>query len=421
MAAASLDPFHYQVSDAQGIKVATRDDGGPTTTLALVVKAGSRYESEPGLAHALSNFSFKSTSDRSTLRLQRESELLGSFLSSSVSRENIVLKAKFLRADLPYFLEAFADLVQNSRYAAHEFNEEVVPVTKEQLKVYLSNPAEQALEAAHQAAFHRGLGNTKYAVLNKFLTHTRVADYAHKAFNKSNIALVASGAESREVTRWVSEFFEGAPTGTALSSPASQFFGGQVRHESDAGSALVLGFPGTAGGTQFKPEFKVLAHLLGGVSQVKWNTGASLLSKATADLIGTSAVANHLSYTDAGLLTITVSGAESNLIKAGQAAVKAIEAVANVKPEEIKGAIQQAKYDLYAKAEDKNVGLEDVGQSVLANGSAPQTEAAVKALDGVTAESIKKAAKAILAGRASVGAVGNLKALPFAEEIGLKA
>lgn len=58
-AAASLDPFHYTVSEASGVKVATKDDGGPTTTLALVVKAGSRYESEPGLAHALSNFAFK--------------------------------------------------------------------------------------------------------------------------------------------------------------------------------------------------------------------------------------------------------------------------------------------------------------------------------------------------------------------------
>src|SRR5690606_31820199 len=141
-------------------------------------------------------------------------------------------------------------------------------------------------------------------------------------------------------------------SGTALSSPATQYFGGQIRSENELGSAFVIGFPGSAGGTQFKPEFKVLAHLLGGVSPIKWNTGSSLLSKATADLVGTSAVANHLSYTDAGLLTITVSGAENNLVKAGQAAVKAIEAVSQVKAEEVKGAIQQAKYDLYAKAED---------------------------------------------------------------------
>lgn len=59
MAAAVSNPFHYNVSDAQGVKVATRDDGGPTANLALVVKAGSRYETLPGLAHGLSNFVFK--------------------------------------------------------------------------------------------------------------------------------------------------------------------------------------------------------------------------------------------------------------------------------------------------------------------------------------------------------------------------
>jgi hypothetical protein len=42
--------------------------------------------------------------------------LLGSFLSSSVSRENVVLKAKFMRQDLPYFLEAFADVLKNTKY-----------------------------------------------------------------------------------------------------------------------------------------------------------------------------------------------------------------------------------------------------------------------------------------------------------------
>jgi len=42
-----------------GVKVAAVDHGQPTTALTFLVKAGSRYEPSPGVAHALKNFAFK--------------------------------------------------------------------------------------------------------------------------------------------------------------------------------------------------------------------------------------------------------------------------------------------------------------------------------------------------------------------------
>ena len=43
------------------------------------------------------------------MRITREVELLGGELSSSHSRENLVLSAKFLSGDLPYFAELLAE------------------------------------------------------------------------------------------------------------------------------------------------------------------------------------------------------------------------------------------------------------------------------------------------------------------------
>lgn len=40
-------------------KVAAIDHGQPTTSVTVVVKAGSRYETTPGVAHLLKNFAFK--------------------------------------------------------------------------------------------------------------------------------------------------------------------------------------------------------------------------------------------------------------------------------------------------------------------------------------------------------------------------
>jgi hypothetical protein len=47
------------VVDTAGFKVATIDYNQPSTAVTLLVKAGSRFESKPGVAHALKNFAFK--------------------------------------------------------------------------------------------------------------------------------------------------------------------------------------------------------------------------------------------------------------------------------------------------------------------------------------------------------------------------
>jgi ubiquinol-cytochrome c reductase core subunit 2 len=46
----------------------------------------------------------------------REVELLGGEISSYHSRENLVLRAKFLREDLPYFTELLAEVISKTRY-----------------------------------------------------------------------------------------------------------------------------------------------------------------------------------------------------------------------------------------------------------------------------------------------------------------
>ena len=51
--------FSYETGDAAGIKIASRDLPGPTTHLAVVAKAGTRYEPLPGFSEALEKFSFK--------------------------------------------------------------------------------------------------------------------------------------------------------------------------------------------------------------------------------------------------------------------------------------------------------------------------------------------------------------------------
>jgi ubiquinol-cytochrome c reductase core subunit 2 len=308
----------------------------------------------------------------------------------------------------------------------------------EELTAYEHNPASVALEHAHNVAFHTGLGGHRLSWTGKFPTAHMIPGYAKSVYQKGNIAVVASGAPQAELEKWTSQFFADVPQGNGVSSPVSQYFGGENRYYGTCGNALVIAFPGSQGGPSFKPEFSVLAYLLGGQAGTKWNVGTSLLSQAVGPIAGVKAVAKHSAYSDAGLLSVTITGPQEQLTKAGQEVVKAINSLANVKAEDVKKAIAQAKFDVLAGAEDRSTGLELVGQSVIASGKAPQVDETVKALEGVTVNAVQKvsspdffcmpcdtekelqAANALLQGKATYTAVGELHFLPFASDIGLR-
>lgn len=57
----ALKRAYATVSDVSGVKVAAIENGSRpgTTSVTVVVKAGSRYESKPGVAHCLKSFAFK--------------------------------------------------------------------------------------------------------------------------------------------------------------------------------------------------------------------------------------------------------------------------------------------------------------------------------------------------------------------------
>lgn len=62
MASATTPGLQYDVTEVAGVKLANREVAGPTATLALVAKAGPRYQPFPGFSDALEQFAFKVSS-----------------------------------------------------------------------------------------------------------------------------------------------------------------------------------------------------------------------------------------------------------------------------------------------------------------------------------------------------------------------
>lgn len=90
----------FATASAENIPIAaSADEGSKTTVVTVALRAGPRFESTPGVAHVLKNFTFKSNAKRSALALIREAELYGGVLSSALTKEHLLLTAEFLRGD----------------------------------------------------------------------------------------------------------------------------------------------------------------------------------------------------------------------------------------------------------------------------------------------------------------------------------
>lgn len=324
---------------------------------------------------------------------------MGSETYISRSRENLVVGAKFLRDDLPYFVELLAEVATQTKYLPHVYHEEVYPHIQLQQKHFLGDVLEMAVNSAHGLAYHRGLGvptsPSSSTPLNKYLDADTIADFAESAYSAPNFAIVANGVESGELSKWVGQFFNNVPSSSRvnLQTQQTKYYGGEERIAHGSGNAMVLAFPGssTPAGGAYKPEIAVLAQLLGGQSSIKWSPGFSLLSKASANFPGASVETKSAIYSDAGLLSVSIKGSAKDVRGAAEEVVKALKQVAQgVSSEDFTKAKAAAKFKELEFGQNIDAGIELTGAGLVQGNKAYQIDEVAKGVDSVTEEQVKE-------------------------------
>lgn len=329
-------------------------------------------------------------------------------MSSGSARETISVSANCLREDIPYFLEALADIALHTTYtgtsirlvtqiliADYEFHDDILPLAQLEYDALQTSSVSLALDAIHNNAFHRGLGTNILASPFTPIHAHDIQSYARDVYTKSNLVLVASGAGINDLP--VEEFWGNLPTGKPLTSPPTKYHGGEARIPHSAKeNVIAVSWPGSAlYGPYSSPELHVLSHYLGGFARMPWSRGQSAFSKmATSISRGTALIATNIPYSDAGLFTIISVGSTSSMPKVASAALKLVKDVASgtvtIKPEELKRAVASARYITYYTSEARLSNLEPIGQAVLDTGSVVDLGAVVAGYDKVTPEKIKQ-------------------------------
>ena len=296
--------------------------------------------------------------------------------------------------------------------AGHEFEEEIIPTMRLARKAMVDDAAALASDATHQVAFHRGLGNSLHSVLGSptpsYFDASTIDLFSGLAFNKNNFAVIANGASHDESSKWMNQFFKGLkdPEYEGGQKPEdflqlpveqSKYYGGETRIDHDGTNTIILGFPGTSNftGGFWKPEIPVLAALLGGQTTIKWSPGFSLLSKATESFPDVQVSTSNISYSDAGLLAVTLSSKSPQVGPASQEAVKAIKKIAggDISKEDFKKAVANAKFDEMSKLQELTMGIEQAGSGLIAGGKSHQITEVAKSIENVTESGLKKVSR----------------------------
>lgn len=260
-----------------------------------------------------------------------------------------------------------------------------------------------ALNSAHSVAFHRGLGTalhpTSSVPITQYLHEQELATFSQAAYAKPNFAIVANGASHDELERWVGEFYSDSPATPPRDFPAietkpSKYYGGEERIAHDGGNNMIIAFPGSGAytGGHYKPEIAVLSSLLGGQSYIKWSPGFSLLARACKAQTQAHVSTRNLSYSDAGLLTISMEGKASHIREASQAVVEILKAISggDIEKDDIQKAIAKAKFRTLEAGQNIGTGLELTGAGLVQSGKPSNLDGIAEAIEGVTEDAVKK-------------------------------
>jgi len=225
---------------SNGLRVASEETYQQASTVGLFINAGSRYENDSnnGISQFLQHMAFKSTENRSHLRIVRDIELLGGSIGASSQREHMVYSADVLRPYVSDAVELIAESIKKPKFAPWDIEEQKKVIGYE-LENLLQDAQSVVTESLHTAAYGDGspLGRSLWCPsrnLDKFDSKELKA-FSDEYFVPSRMVLSGAGVDHEELVKLATKFFGDMPSSTkSITTPASQYKGGDVRVRGDS-------------------------------------------------------------------------------------------------------------------------------------------------------------------------------------------
>ncbi|KAM9843415.1 ubiquinol-cytochrome c reductase core protein 2a [Aulostomus maculatus] len=425
-AAAPLPPQNVQVSKLpNGLVVASLENYSPMSSVSVLVKSGSRYETmeNQGVSHVLRLAANLTTKDVSAFRMCRGVEALGGSLSVTSSRETMVYTAECLRDQLDLLVEYLVSVTSAQDFRPWELKE-LTSRVKIDNALAQQSPQTGVIEKLHEAAYKNALSNPLYCpdYMVGHVSTQHLQSFVEETFTTGRTALVGLGVE-HSVLKQVGEGLLRTRSGPGAPIAKAVYRGGELRVQTQ--DELVHALITVEGGVMGSAEantFSVLQRILGSGPHVK--RGANITSKLSQGIAKATtqpfdASAFNASYSDSGLFgvyTISQANSAAEVIKAAVAQVKAV-AEGNVSEDDIARAKNQAKAEYMMSSENSDCLLQEIGAQALNTAAYLLPESVLQVVDAITREEVVKAAQTFVDGKKTMAARGHLINTPFVDEL----
>jgi predicted Zn-dependent peptidase len=355
-------------------------------------------------------------------------ESIGASYTVSASREHLAYISEVSSEKLDDLLPILADVLhpQVEEYLVKEG----LDLVREGALEALSDPQVHVLEQLHADAFRdKGLGQPLYPVHN--LDHLGVSDlkkFAAGGNHGDRVVVVAVGEVNHsKLSEKLSQHLSGLSSGGSRAKSPSQYVGGDSRVWAHGSLAHVaLGFQGASYSDKDLPAVGVLQFLLGGGRVAsKGGPGSGCTSRLNRNVVEPAngevhhLSAFHLPYSDAGLFGfygVAAAGKTASMLDRLTKEISALHS-GTIDAAELARAKAQLKADALFGTQGTSSLAEYVGTRAIAGGKVVTPSEFAKAVEGVTAEDVKNAAKRVLKSKPTLSSVGNIGEVPSREQI----
>ncbi|KAG6537637.1 mitochondrial-processing peptidase subunit alpha-like [Zingiber officinale] len=431
-----LEPGKTEITTLpNGVKIASETSPNPAVSLGLYVDCGSVYETplSSGSTHLLERMAFKSTTNRSHLRVVREVEAIGGNVTASASREQMGYTYDALKTYMPEMVEVLIDCVRNAVFLDWEVNEQLQKI-KAEIGEISNNPQGLLLEAIHSAGYSGALANPLMATesaINR-LNSGILEEFVAENYTASRIVLAASGVEHEELVSIAKPLLSDVPKVLRHEEPKSVYVGGDYRCQADSDRThIALAFEVPGGWRQDKDAttLTVLQMLMGGGGSFSaGGPGKGMYSRLYLRILNEfqqiqSFTAFNSIYNDTGVFGIHATTSPDFVSTAIDLAVRELLAIATpgqVDQVQLDRAKQSTKSAILMNLESRMVASEDIGRQILTYGQRKPVEFFLDAVDKITLEDITSLSRKMIASPLTMASWGDVIHVPSYESISRK-
>ncbi|EFN54308.1 hypothetical protein CHLNCDRAFT_36005 [Chlorella variabilis] len=415
---------------SNGATIATENTPGATATLGIYVDCGSVYETpaNTGASHLLEYMAFKTTKNRTHLRLVREVESIGGNVLASASREQMAYNIDTSKATIPEALEVLTDAVLNPKFQSWEVAEQVRKMEAD-VKNLKDNPQTTLLEGLHSVAYSGGLGRPLIVPEGCLgsLNADVLADFYAANFTAPRIVLAGAGVDHGELTRLAEPLLSALPGAGAGSEPRSDYVGGDWRQFSASPlTHAILAFQYQGGWRDVKGSvaMTVLQYLLGGGGSFSaGGPGKGMHSRLYTRVLNQhpwmhNCTALNSIYNNTGLVGVFASAESGQAGEMVDVLCKEMLAVAkDVSEAELERAKSAAVSSVLMNLESRAVVAEDIGRQVLTYGHRKPVGEFVQEIRGLKASDLSGAVSKLLKSAPSMAVLGDIAHVPRYDQV----